>query len=282
MLDIACILCKNLTMSKRTKHEKRARIHDILEGYRRFDFDYVPSGDNWFEPDETFKYRQNFIDRAITLFWRTFLFLFGGLLIKLVYGARVTGRKNLKKIKRTGAVSICNHISYLDTLFVRQATGNFRSYHTMAKTNNKTGLGGHIIRHGGMLPFSSNFTANKNLINEVGRLLSKKKIVNIYAEKAMWLGYQKPRPLLSGAFFYAVKYNVPVLPVFCTFTPNKKGRIKKLRINILEPVFPDEALKKSERTAKLLKNTEAEWKSCYESAYEKPLEYLPDRRKRAV
>lgn len=268
-------------MSKRTDYQKRTGIHDILERYRRFDWDYVPSGDNWFEPDENFKYRQNFFNRLITGFWRTVTFLFGGLLIKILYGARITGRKNLKKIKGMGAISICNHISILDTLFVRAATGYFRSFHTMAKTNNKTGVGGHIIRHGGMLPFSSNFTANKNLITEIGRLVNKGKIVNIYAEKAMWLGYQKPRPLKSGAFFYSVKYNAPVLPVFCTFTPDKKGRIKKLRINILEPVFPDETLKKPERLAKLAADTENSWKDCYERTYGKPLEYLPDARTKA-
>lgn len=267
---------------KRTKNEIRQGIHDVLEGYRRFDWDYVPSGENWTMPDGNFRYRQNFFNRIITGFWRTFTFIFGPILIGCKYGARVTGRKNLKEIKGKGAISVCNHIAILDTLFVRQAIGHFRSFHTMAATNNKTGLGGHIIRHGGMLPFSDNFAANKNLFAEMGRLLEKGKIVNIYAEKAMWLGYDKPRPMKEGAFSYAVRFNVPVLPIFCTFQRNKKGDMKKLRINILPPVYPDESLKRGERARTLKESVEQSCKSCYERAYAKPLEYLPDRRKSEI
>lgn len=273
-LDTAHFLCQDKNMKqKRTKAQKRSAIHKTLELHRRFDIDYVPCGDNWTMPDENYKYRQNLFNRIITGFWRTFTFIFGPVLLKLVYGYRVTGRENLKKIKGAGAISVCNHISFLDTLFIRQAVGHYRSYHTIAHTNNKKGLGGHILRHGGTLPFSSNYTANKNLVAEIGRLLKKGKIINIYAEKAMWLGYQKPRPMKPGAFFYSVRFNAPVLPVFCTFDLNGKGRIKKLKINILPPVYPDLSLPTKQRLASLKDAVEAEWKSCYERAYGVPLAY---------
>lgn len=267
---------------KRSALEKRTGIQNTLEGYRRFDYDYIPMGDNWTSPDADFKYRKPFPEVLICGFWRTFLKIFAPIALKVAYGAKVTGREHLKAVKGKGALCVCNHISYLDTLFVRQAVGHFRSYHTMTQENNKNGVGGHIIRHGGMLPFSSNFTAAKNLNAEMERLIKNGKVINFYAEKAMWVNYPKPRPMKDGVFSYAVKFGVPVIPIFCTFRTDRKGRMRKLRINIMPVVFPDESLKRRERIAAMRAECEAEWKLCYENAYSRPLEYLPDRRKKAA
>lgn len=270
---------QNEKKEKRLKSaEKHEKIQAVLEAYRRFDYDYIPFSEGWIMPDERFAYRKAFPECIINGFWRTFMRIFAPVLLKVVYGAKVVGKKNLKAIKGKGATCVCNHISFLDTLFVRQAVGHYRSFHTMGEINNKSGIGGHIIRHGGMLPFSSNFTATKNLVKEMQRLLDKGKIINFYAERALWVNYRKPRPMKEGAFAYAVKFNAPVLPIFCTFTKNKKGRMKKLRINILPAVFPDETLSRKERAEKMRLSCEQAWKDCYESAYNKPLEYLPDAR----
>ncbi len=270
---------KNTDTKKRSKIEKRDGIQTTLEGYRKFGFDYIPFGNKWSVPDGNFKYRKPFPECLLNGFWRTLLKIFAPILLKVWFGAKVTGRKNLKELRGKGALCVCNHIDYLDTLFVRQAVGYFRSYHTMTQQNNKKGFGGHVIRHGGMLPFSENFAAMKNLTAEMDRLLKKGKIINFYPEKAMWCGYQKPRPMMDGVFYYAVKFNVPVVPVFCTFGKSKKGKIKKLRINILPPVYADEALPRRERIETMRENAENLWKECYESAYGIELEYLPDRRK---
>ena len=254
-----------------TKAEKHDKIQAVLESYRQFEYEYIPSGENWIVPDEHFAYRKKFPECLVNGFWRTVMQVFGPLLIKVTYGAKVVGKSNLKAVKGKGAMCVCNHISYLDTLFVRQAAGHFRSFHTMAERNNKGGFGGHVIRHGGMLPFSSNFTATKNLIKEMGRLLDKGKIINFYAERAMWVNYQKPRPMKEGVFTYAVKFNVPVIPIFCTFIKNKKGHMKKLRIHILPAIFPDEALSKKQRAEKMCAEAQLSWQNCYENAYNKPL-----------
>lgn len=264
---------------KRTKRQKRDMIQNTLESFRRFDYDYISFGHNWTIPDGNYKYRQTGINYLFMAFIRSAFAVVAPVVIKLVYGGKVTGRENLKELKGKGALCVCNHFSYLDTLFVRQAAGHFRSYHTMTCYNNKKGLGGCFIRHGGMLPFSNNFAATRNLNKEFERLFAEGKIINFYAEQAMWVNYQKPRPMKDGVFHYAVKYGVPVLPVFCTFKKNKRGHIRKLRINILPPVYGDNELPKGERGAKMKELAEEEWKRCYEQAYGIPLEYLPDKRK---
>ncbi len=269
-------------MKKRTKQERREKIQEVLEGYRRFDYDYIPFGTHWKNPDETYRYRGNAADHVATGFWRTVTFLLAYPAMRLLYGVKITGKENLRALgKKQGAICVCNHFSLLDTLFVRLAVGHYRSFHTMAPQNNKTGLGGHIIRHGGMLPFSPNLSAMRNLNAEMGRLLQKGKIVNIYSEQAMWINYRKPRPMKDGVFFYAAKHSVPVLPIFCTFEKTARGRMKKLRIHILPAVWTDETLPKKQRMAEMRRAAEGAWKECYERAYGIPLEYLPDRRKNA-
>lgn len=264
---------------KRTKNQKREMIQQTLEGYRRFDFDYISYGHNWFAPDGNYPYRQNAINSMFTAVNRTLLQVLGPILLRLLYRARVKGRENLKELDGKGAICLCNHVSYLDTLFVREAVGHYRSYHTMAPFNNKKGIGGWFIRHGGLIPLGGNLAAVKNMEAELERLLQGGNIVNFYAEKAMWINYQKPRPLQNGAFHYAVKFGVPVLPIFCTFDKSKRGRMKNLVIHIMPPVYADDSLPRKERMVKLRADSEKAWRDCYESAYNTALCYVPDRRK---
>ena len=262
----------------RSSGEKHEKIQAALEAHGRFDFEYVPSGDNWKMPDGHFAYRKKFPESLLNGFWRVFLQVFSPILLKCVYGVKVVGKKNLQAVKGRGALCVCNHIGFLDTLFVRHAVGYFRSFHTMTEKNNKGGFGGHVIRHGGMLPFSTNFTATKNLIKEMERLLDKGKIINFYAERAMWVNYPKPRPMKEGVFTYAVKFDVPVVPLFCTFDRTKKGRMKRLRIHILPAVFPDGSLQRRERAEQMRITAQGAWKDCYESAYDKKLQYSCDKK----
>ncbi len=259
---------------KRGKIEQRDKIQATLEAHRRFTYEYIPFGTKWSMPTEKYPYRQKFFGKIAETFLRVIMCVFGPILLKVTYGAKVTGKKNRRALKKQGAISVCNHFAFLDTLMVRQAIGHMKSYHTMGPKNNKTGVGGAIMRHGGMWAFTPNLAATRILLKEMETRLKEGSIVNFYAEHAMWVNYQKPRPMQDGAFFYAVKYRVPVLPVFCTFRKNKRGHIKRLRINILPAVYADETLKKSERIADMKRRAEEEWKQCYEENYKKKLEYI--------
>ena len=263
-------------MEKRTKNEQIQGIQTALEQHRRFDYDYIPYIGTWSIPDKNYVYRQRGWDKFCTGVLRVVMRLLGPVLLFVAYGARVDGRKHLKALGKSGAVCVSTHINYLDTLMVRQAVGHFRSYHTMAPQNNKGGVGGWFVRHSGMLPFSTDLEAMRNMNAEIGRLLSEGKIVNFYAEQALWTNYQKPRPMKDGAFHYAVKHHVPVVPVFCTFQKDKRGHMHKLRIHILPVVYQDESLPKKEKLDAMKAQAEEAWRECYEKAYGTPLEYLPE------
>ena len=283
ILDSFTKIGYNIPMSKpRTKLEKRVGIQNTLEGYRRFDYDYIPFG-TYSMPDGKYPYRQKGFGKAAQAVIRGVLRVCGPVLLKVAYGCRVEGKEHLRALreKKQGAICVSNHVALLDTLFVRQAIGHFHTYFTMAPWNNKRGLGGWFIRRGGMWAFSADLAAMRNLTNEMKARLGEGGIVHFYAEQAMWTNYQKPRPMKDGAFYYAVRYNVPVLPVFFTFKVNKKGCMRRLVIHVLPPIAPDNSLPRNERAGRLKAQAQAAWTSCYERAYGVTMEYLPDRRRNA-
>lgn len=259
---------------KRSRREVTEGVQEALERRGKFGWETIAYGDSWNMPDEHYHYKQNFFGRLETGMWRCVLATVGRLYIKVYFGAKAVGKKNVKALKKSGAVTVCNHFHYVDTLFVREAIGHFRSYHTLAPWNNKGGAGGHIVRHGGTLPFSSDIKAMRNFNAEAERLLKKGKFINFYPEHSMWWAYRKPRPMRDGAFHYAVKFGVPVLPLFCTFDKSRKGKIKKLRIHVLPPIYPPENMPKKQAEEKMKEAAEAEWRECYEKTYNTPLVYL--------
>ncbi len=253
---------------KRKDCEKIIAIQKLLEKHEKFNCDYGRIVGQWSMPDESYKYRQNWFHKTISILLNSFLAIVAPVYVKLKYGAKVVGKEHLKELNGKGAICICNHIDWLDTLFVRQAIGYLRSYHTVAPYNNKKGLGGAVMRHGNVLPFSANLKAMKNLSDEMQRLLDKGKIINFFPEQALWNAYREPRPMKNGAFHYAVKYRVPILPVFCTFERTEKCKIKKLKIHILKPIYADDTLCGRAKVSDFKTKAEIAWKNCYLREYE--------------
>lgn len=200
---------------------------------------------------------------------RTITFVFGPLLCALLGGVKVRGKQNLKPFKNQGAICVCNHVSLLDSLYIKMAIGHYRSYHTGAPWNNKKGFGGFLLRRAGFLSLGGNVKAMRNFKNTVGELLKKNAITNYYPEHALWQQYEKPRPLKSGAFRMAANFQVPVLPLFITF----EGKHKRPVVNILSAILPDETLP-PRLLAEQMQNQCAEvWKKLYENVYGQKLRY---------
>lgn len=252
---------------KRKNYQQISAIQSVLERRGKLNCEYGRIVGKWTMPDENYKYRQSLGHKFISLILNSAVAVVAPVYLKFKYGAKVTGKENLREVKGKGAVSICNHIDCLDTLFVRQAMGYLRSYHTVAPFNNKSGLGGAIMRHGNVLPFSANLKAMKNMSDEMRRLLNAGKIINFYPEQSMWNAYREPRPMKDGAFHYAVKYGVPVVPIFCTFKRTERYKIKKLKINILKPIYPDGGGGRA-AFADLKTKAELAWGNCYLKEYE--------------
>ena len=216
-----------------------------------------------------------FLPRTFSFFlWRVFIrtaaAVLGPVLTKFVLGARVEGRKNLRGVK--GFVAVCNHVHSLDNMIVRRAVFGHTLYITVAEFNNMKGPIGTIMRGAGTLPFSGNVKAMNELQKTLSLLLEKGCAVLGYPEQSLWLRYEKPRPLHTGMFHIASANNVPVVPMFITFSAPSKLRSlfskkKVATLHILPPIRPDENLSRKANTAFLADKAAKAWRSCYASVY---------------
>ena len=205
------------------------------------------------------------------------IFNFASCIFARLFKLKVVGKKNLKLIKNQGAILTSNHIHDLDCTLIKKVTLGRKLNIIVGEFNNYRGVFGSMLRAGGTLPLSGSPTCMRNLTKAVEVLLNKKHVVLCYPEGALWWCYEKPRPLLPGAFYYAAKFNVPIVPMFFTFKnlkPRKDGTFKKQFIlHIGEPILPKPELNNKENI-EYLANANFEFnKNVYEKFYNKKLEY---------
>ena len=201
---------------------------------------------------------------------------------RLVYGD-VIGLENFTKVKG-GAIVTCNHFSIYDHYVVYKTFAPYlrrgKIYKVIREGNytSMEGVFGTFFRHCNTLPLSSSIETMKKFLEAMRVLLERGEKILVYPEQAMWWNYKKPRPMKNGAFKFAVKNNVPIIPVFITLkeygTYNADGSpVYIYNVNIGEPICQKTELSEKENT-EYLKNTNYEiWKKVYETYYGKKLVY---------
>ncbi len=196
----------------------------------------------------------------------------------------INGFENYKAVEG-GAMITCNHFSPNDNYAIwRAIRSEFkkgkRLYKIIREGNytNFGGLYGFFFRHCNTLPLSSNMETMKKLLKAINVLLKRGEKILIYPEQAMWYNYRKPRPLKSGAFKFAAKNNVPIIPSFITMedTPKLDGlgfKIPAYTIWFLPAIYPKPELSEKDNAEYLKEENYRIWKELYERVYNKPLKY---------
>lgn len=259
---------------------KEELLERIRDAERRGDFHFVaePIDENSYDPvDENYNHLcSGFLECLFHLFVR-FIALIAGVFINgLAFGMKVKGRKNLRRVK--SAVVTCNHVNNFDNLMVRNALFGHRLYIVVGEFNNKKGFFGRCLKAGGTLPLSANLRAMINLRKATEQLLKKRNYVLFYPEEAEWWMYEKPRPFRNGAFHFAATANVPVIPIFLTFSDPKGLRAKIVKskvvtVHIMPPIYPKEHNSVKENVDYM---RDANYGLCvkkYEEVYVKPMVY---------
>ena len=195
----------------------------------------------------------------------------------------IKGIENLKNLSG-GAVLTCNHFGANDSflmqcVFEKVKHKRQRMYKVIREGNYTNPPGFSLLfRNCDVLPLSSNKTTMKNFISAVDTLLSRGNYVLLYPEEAMWWNYRKPRPLKNGAYHFASKNKVPVVPIFVTMEDTDKigpdgFAIQAYTINILEPIYPDSSLHFKDNIEMIKNKNFTMWKDVYESFYNTKLVY---------
>lgn len=196
----------------------------------------------------------------------------------------IKGIENWNNLK-TGAILTCNHFGATDS-FITQTVlkkSKKKKLFRVVREGNYTNppVLKFFMRNCGVLPLSSNMQTMKKFLRAIDNILGRGDYILIYPEESLWPNYRKPKPLKDGAYKFAVKNNVPVLPIFITMEDgefyNKKTKqnqpILEHTVHILTPIYPKAGLSKVENI-EYMKNTNYDmWVSVYEDFYGKKLEY---------
>ena len=119
----------------------------------------------------------------------------------------------------------------------------------------------------------------KEFVRATDTLLKQGHFVLVYPEQSLWWNYRKPKPLKKGAYTFASKNNVPVLPCFITMKDsdikdNDGFFVQEYTINIGKPIYPIKGKSAPENVKYLMDENSRVWKEIYEKFYQEPLMYL--------
>ena len=154
--------------------------------------------------------------------------------IHLVYSFRVEGKRNLTSVK-SGCITIANHIHDIDSFMLASTCLTHRKAYTIAITQNfKIPVASRIIAAMGAWPIPNTLGGQKALYGAMEEAFSKGGIVHIMPEGAAWPFYNKLRPFKLGACKYAIKFNVPIVPLVFTFREGKITKRLKIKENVAE------------------------------------------------
>lgn len=198
--------------------------------------------------------------------------------------------KNLETfaaLKDEAAIITCNHFNAFDNFAVYISLEKYIKHRELYKViregnyTNFPGMFGVFFRHCNTLPLSENFSTQKKFMEAVDVLLQRKEKILVYAEQGMWWNYRKPRPVTKGAFKFAAKNKVPVIPLFITMEDSDKiggdgFPIQEYTLHVLEPIYPDLSLTERKNIEMMMEKNNQEWKDCYEKTYGIPLTYTTE------
>ena len=166
----------------------------------------------------------------------------------------VKGLENFENVE-TGAIVTCNHFNPFDSFTVEKVfrmTSHCKTkkLHKVIREGNYTnfpGLYGFFFRNCDTLPLSSNKQTMIKFMKAVDTILKRGDFILIYPEQSLWWNYKKPKPLKDGAFRFAVRNNVPVIPIFITMQDSEiigddGFPIQEYIVNIEKPLYPNEEL----------------------------------------
>ncbi len=232
--------------------------------------------------------------------------------LKTILDKKIMIIKDIKGVEnwadlQTGAIVTCNHFNAFDSFAIQEAYHAAKKwpkkkFYRVIREGNYTsfpGFFGELMRHFYTLPLSSNMKTMVKFTDATNTLLKQGNFVLFYPEQAMWWNYRKPRPLKPGAFKFAVKNNVPVLPCFITmkdsdilgedlrreikdfdvdenFVPDGYY-VQEYTIHIGKPIYPDSSLTPRENMEYMAKKNFKVWKEIYEKEYCMPLTYLTNK-----
>ena len=204
-----------------------------------------------FEIDDDFNFvNDNFLFNIFSNFLYFIAFPILVFINKLFFGFKIEGRENIENIT-TGKITVSNHVHPLDCTMIGLANVPHKTFYTSLESNFKIPIVRRIIKLLNTVPIPQNIKYTKAFMDSIDELLQNNKTVHFYPEGSLWPHYDKIRHFKNGAFDFAVRNNVPVVPMVIKFNKAKKiNNLIKTRSTISlvvqKPIYPNRLLGKKE------------------------------------
>lgn len=167
----------------------------------------------------------------------------------LTNGLHIQGRDILKKYKKElagGAITIANHCYKWDAPSVLRAVRASRNTRIPMFAENFNTADHWFLQAVGGIPIPNDFAAMKKFNEAFDEFHRRGYWLHVFPESANWRYYKPLRPFKKGAFTWAYKYNMPILPCIITYRERTgiyrlfgKKNEPLLTVTIGEPIFPD-------------------------------------------
>lgn len=193
----------------------------------------------------------------------------------------VYGLHNLAGLT-TGAIITSNHFNPLDNTAIRYAlrSQHRRLYIVSQATNlQMQGSLGFFMNYDDILPLGRGLNyLGKTFPQLLQTPLQQNNYILIYPEQEMWFNYRKPRPLKRGPYYYAARFNVPVISCFVEMQDLKKPDNKQFNqirylVHILPIIYPQARLSDRDNSYYMMQQDYQQKKAAYEAAYQQKLTY---------
>ena len=149
------------------------------------------------------------------------------ILNKIIYDLKIEGKENIKNLQK-GAISVSNHVLVLDCTMIGLAFGLKKVYFTTRKGSFEIPVVRKLIKLLRAIPIPEKMSNKEHFVKQLDRALQNGKVIHFYPEKALWPYYEKIRNFKDGAFNFAIRNNVPIIPIVITFR-NPKGKENYLK-----------------------------------------------------
>jgi len=165
-------------------------------------------------------------------------------LCAVYYSLKVTGRENLRILRKQGCVVIANHCHYFDTIFANYTLFPHRLYTSVVQRNFEVPIVRRILRYLRAFPIPKASSGLKMIIKPVGEVLRRGHHVLVMPEGELCLMSQEIFHFKPGAFYISYHHQAPVLPIVYVLTKRIKNGVEKnpsrprFHQVIGEPIFP--------------------------------------------
>lgn len=157
------------------------------------------------------------------------------------------GIENALLLKGQSFIITANHYSPFDSLVIRHLTNKLGYKNKLSIVVNETNLFmkgslGRLLSSIDVMPYTQDVNyLGKTFMPALEIKKAEGKIVLVYPEQEMWLDYPRARTLKNGAYHFATKLNVPILPTFTTWEDTKDG-VRHYTLHIGSPLYPDQSI----------------------------------------